>query len=77
MLGCEPQGYVEQAALILSTGRGNPRLKDLYMRPIISGSRRIQVRVGWGVQGQGVLKIMGGGERGEYYNTTIVVCYTS
>jgi len=43
VLVCAGQGYVEQAALILSTGRGNPRLKDLYMRPIISGSRRIQV----------------------------------
>ena len=36
---------MEQAALIVSTGRGNPRLKDLYVRPITSGSRRIQVHI--------------------------------
>jgi nucleosome binding factor SPN SPT16 subunit len=36
------QGVVEQASLVLNTSRGNPRLKDLYMRPVI-GSRRIQV----------------------------------
>ena len=35
------QGYVEQDALVLSITKGNPRLKDLYMRPVI-GSRRIQ-----------------------------------
>ena len=39
----QPQGYVEQDALVLSITKGNPRLKDLYMRPVI-GSRRIQVR---------------------------------
>ena len=38
----ELEGYVEQAPLMLNTSRGNPRLKDLYMRPVI-GSRRIQV----------------------------------
>lgn len=37
-----PQGYVEQEALVLSSTKGNPRLKDLYMRPLI-GSRRISV----------------------------------
>ena len=45
----QPQGYVEQDALVLSITKGNPRLKDLYMRPVI-GSRRIQVR---GSQGSG------------------------
>jgi nucleosome binding factor SPN SPT16 subunit len=37
----EMEGVVEQASLVLNTSRGNPRLKDLYMRPVI-GSRRIQ-----------------------------------
>ena len=36
------QGYIEQDALVLNTSKGNPRLRDLYMRPVI-GSRRIQV----------------------------------
>jgi len=35
------QGYVEQDNLILNTTKGQPRLRDLYMRPVI-GSRRIQ-----------------------------------
>ena len=34
---------MEQATLVLNTSKGNPRLKDLYMRPII-GARRFQVR---------------------------------
>lgn len=38
------QGYVEQDNLILNTTKGQPRLRDLYMRPVI-GSRRIQVRL--------------------------------
>ena len=33
---------MEQASLVLNTSKGNPRLKDLYMRPII-GTRRFQV----------------------------------
>jgi nucleosome binding factor SPN SPT16 subunit len=37
----EMEGVVEQEALILNTMKGNPRLKDLYMRPVI-GSRRVQ-----------------------------------
>ena len=36
------QGYVEQESLVLSSNKGNARLKDLYMRPVI-GSRRVQV----------------------------------
>ena len=39
----ELEGVVEQEALVLNTMKGNPRLKDLYMRPVI-GSRRVQVR---------------------------------
>ena len=38
----EMEGVVEQEALMLNTTKGNPRLKDLYMRPVI-GSRRVQV----------------------------------
>lgn len=37
----ELEGYVEQESLVLSTNKGNARLKDLYMRPVI-GSRRVQ-----------------------------------
>lgn len=37
----EMEGVVEQEALVLNTTKGNPRLKDLYMRPVI-GSRRVQ-----------------------------------
>ena len=33
---------MEQAALIMNSTKGCPRLKDLYMRPVI-GSRRISV----------------------------------
>ena len=40
----EMEGVVEQEALVLNTMKGNPRLKDLYMRPVI-GSRRVQVCV--------------------------------
>ena len=49
------QGYVEQESLVLSTNKGNARLKDLYMRPVI-GSRRVQVWWGCGVvfDGDGV-----------------------
>ena len=36
------EGIIEQEALIINTMKGNPRLKDLYMRPVI-GSRRVQV----------------------------------
>ena len=35
---------MEQESLVLSTNKGNARLKDLYMRPVI-GSRRVQVCV--------------------------------
>ena len=38
----EMEGVVEQEALVLNTMKGNPRLKDLYMRPVI-GSRRVGV----------------------------------
>ena len=38
----ELEGYKEQDHLVLSSTKGNPRLKDLYMRPLI-GSRRVQV----------------------------------
>ena len=41
----EMEGIVEQEALVLNTMKGNPRLKDLYMRPVI-GSRRVQVYCG-------------------------------
>lgn len=37
----ELEGYKEQDHLVLSSTKGNPRLKDLYMRPLI-GSRRVQ-----------------------------------
>lgn len=40
----ELEGYKEQDTLILSTTKGNPRLKDLYMKPLI-GSRKVQVAV--------------------------------
>ena len=38
----ELEGIVEQDQLIVSTSKGNPRLSDLYMRPVL-GSRRVQV----------------------------------
>ncbi|XP_003384743.1 PREDICTED: FACT complex subunit SPT16-like [Amphimedon queenslandica] len=37
----ELEGYHEQDSLIVSSSKGNPRLKDLFMRPVI-GQRRIQ-----------------------------------
>ena len=46
----ELEGVVDQDALILNTTKGSPRLRDLYMRPVM-GSRRIQVDV----EGRGVL----------------------
>ena len=38
----ELEGYKEQESLILSINKGNPRLKDLYIRPLLT-SRRVLV----------------------------------
>ncbi len=38
----ELEGYKEQEQLVLSINRGNPRLKDLYIRPLLT-SRRVLV----------------------------------
>ena len=38
----ELEGYQEQDALVINSSKGNPRLKDLFMRPVI-GARRVQV----------------------------------
>ena len=38
----ELEGFVEQDRLVISSSRSNPRLKDLYMRPVL-GARRVQV----------------------------------
>ncbi len=40
----ELEGYKEQEQLILSINKGNPRLKDLYIRPLLT-SRRVLVSV--------------------------------
>lgn len=38
----ELEGYKEQEQLVLSINKGNPRLKDLYIRPLLT-SRRVLV----------------------------------
>ena len=52
----ELEGVVDQDMLVPNTTKGNPRLRDLYMRPVI-GSRRIQVCVCGGGGGGGAFII--------------------